>query len=376
MNLNTNDGELQGHPPSIPLSEIVDQLGGQLHSQDQAVAFCPAHNDRKKPSLSLSQKQDKLFWYCHAGCSQSAITEALIKQGILPDLRRRQPKPYHPPHVPSPSSSPHPKQAFSLRVNNPKDAKEKNLNENEATAPAKRKDDIRTIEKSIMEHEDLSIVRNYLHFRGLPCDFPSCDVSAVSRFPIKQKGLDGKWRHYPAILARARGKEESGFQVHVVKEGGFGKAEVKAQKIAKGKSRGSAVWLREPGWFCPNKGALWLCEGLFTGLALQMWLDKRQKDSVVLSAGPANNLDQLTIPTNIDGNPVKRLIIALDNDKAGLSAGAKAKAAYKRPGLKVEFRVPRTEGHDWLDALIEQKEFAEQWRVDEHDLKRINGVKR
>ncbi len=39
---------------------------------DQAIAFCPCHDD-SNPSLSISLTDDKILFYCHSGCSQSEL---------------------------------------------------------------------------------------------------------------------------------------------------------------------------------------------------------------------------------------------------------------------------------------------------------------
>lgn len=46
--------------------------------------LCPAHNDRKQPSLSVDLKNDRLLVHCHAGCTQERLRAAL---GIERDPR-------------------------------------------------------------------------------------------------------------------------------------------------------------------------------------------------------------------------------------------------------------------------------------------------
>ena len=43
---------------------------------------CPAHQD-SHASLSLSDKNGKTLWYCHAGCSQDDVRAELAKRGLL-----------------------------------------------------------------------------------------------------------------------------------------------------------------------------------------------------------------------------------------------------------------------------------------------------
>ena len=42
---------------------------------------CPAHDD-KHPSLSITEVDGKTLWKCHAGCSQEAVTQALVDRGL------------------------------------------------------------------------------------------------------------------------------------------------------------------------------------------------------------------------------------------------------------------------------------------------------
>ena len=64
--------------------EIVAGLGGRWrgHSGD---ASCPAHKDQD-PSLSVGESPDgKMLVYCHAGCSQDAVIDALRERGLWPE---------------------------------------------------------------------------------------------------------------------------------------------------------------------------------------------------------------------------------------------------------------------------------------------------
>ncbi|MGC8719343.1 MAG: hypothetical protein ACP5TY_04965 [Thermodesulforhabdaceae bacterium] len=58
------------------LDLLVRKLDGQP-SRDGFLCYCPAHNDKKR-SLSLTVKDDKLFYYCCAGCTKEAVMDALV----------------------------------------------------------------------------------------------------------------------------------------------------------------------------------------------------------------------------------------------------------------------------------------------------------
>ena len=53
------------------------------------VAHCPAHDDRK-PSLSIRDtKSGIVLVWCHAGCEQARVIEALRSRGLWTDKRPR-----------------------------------------------------------------------------------------------------------------------------------------------------------------------------------------------------------------------------------------------------------------------------------------------
>lgn len=67
-------------------ADFARALGGR-RSGSCWMARCPAHQDRT-PSLSITERGGKLLVYCHAGCSQSAVIEALRARGLWPQPER------------------------------------------------------------------------------------------------------------------------------------------------------------------------------------------------------------------------------------------------------------------------------------------------
>ena len=56
---------------------------------DHWMACCPVHDDRT-PSLSISDSDDgRVLVYCHAGCDQRAVIEALVARGLWHSQARR-----------------------------------------------------------------------------------------------------------------------------------------------------------------------------------------------------------------------------------------------------------------------------------------------
>ncbi|MFG2292014.1 phage/plasmid primase, P4 family [Streptomyces sp. NPDC048603] len=60
------------------LTDILSRLDGVTEDHDGHLAFCPAHRDRRTPSLKLTLKDDgQLLVVCRAGCAKPDILSAL-----------------------------------------------------------------------------------------------------------------------------------------------------------------------------------------------------------------------------------------------------------------------------------------------------------
>lgn len=55
-------------------------LGG-VETSSGWLCHCPAHDDGH-PSLSLADQDGKVLVYCHAGCTQDAVIDALRQLGL------------------------------------------------------------------------------------------------------------------------------------------------------------------------------------------------------------------------------------------------------------------------------------------------------
>ena len=67
------------------LTDILEKVQGVKKSGNEYKAQCPAHDD-KNPSLSITEKDGKTLLYCHAGCTQQAVLDAL---GIVQNARQK-----------------------------------------------------------------------------------------------------------------------------------------------------------------------------------------------------------------------------------------------------------------------------------------------
>ena len=61
---------------------------GRRVKPDEYKACCPAHDDNN-PSLSISQKADRVLVHCWSGCSQSEVIQALRDRGLWHQGSRR-----------------------------------------------------------------------------------------------------------------------------------------------------------------------------------------------------------------------------------------------------------------------------------------------
>jgi hypothetical protein len=55
---------------------VLDRLNVASRNGEKAMCFCPAHDDRNNPSLSLKTENGKLLLHCFAGCrSEEVVSE-------------------------------------------------------------------------------------------------------------------------------------------------------------------------------------------------------------------------------------------------------------------------------------------------------------
>ena len=60
---------------------LTKALGGRWHG-GYGVAFCPAHDNRRTPALSLTDGENgRLLAYCFAGCDTLDVFDALRREG-------------------------------------------------------------------------------------------------------------------------------------------------------------------------------------------------------------------------------------------------------------------------------------------------------
>ena len=60
----------------MTLNQILNMLDKVSQSGERYKALCPAHDD-KRPSLSITEKDNKILLKCWSGCTNEEITSAL-----------------------------------------------------------------------------------------------------------------------------------------------------------------------------------------------------------------------------------------------------------------------------------------------------------
>jgi nucleotide-binding universal stress UspA family protein len=163
-------------------------------------------------------------------------------------------------------------------------------------------------------------------------------VSRTLRFhPSVLHGASGQ--RLPAMLAQIRGHKGQRLGVHrtFLKPDGSGKADVEPQKMMLGPSSGGSVR------FGPDNQVIALAEGIETALSVS-----QGSRLTVWATLSTSGLKGLILPPP----PVAEVIvIAADNDPAGITAAEQAAERFEREGRAVSITYPREEGTDFNDLL-------------------------
>jgi putative DNA primase/helicase len=264
------------------------------------IARCPAHRDRT-PSLSITDTaHGGLLLHCFAGCSWSAIRDALEAKSLWREAY-------------SPGSA----QAWI-----PKDR-----------CPRVLESDKRAIVKRIWRNATPAAgtqVEIYLRSRA---------ITTLAPLTLRHARL----RHWesgqrlPCMLAAVQDGTGrlAGLHRTYLRPDGCGKANVDPVKKMLGACRGGAVRLS------PAGTRLAVCEGIETGLSV---LEARP-DLAIWCSLSAGNLDQLTLPP-----VVEEVVLVADGDPVGLAAAHRAAQRYGATGRQVRLvELPR--GMDANDVL-------------------------
>lgn len=287
---------------------IALALGGRK-SGASWMARCPAHDDRS-PSLSLSDKGGQVLWRCWAGCDQMAVLEALRGLGLAPSHGRTG-------NVSFPrlvSSVP----AAEVRGTTTKQAADLW----EASGPAEG-----------------SMVKDYLANRQLALPEPNPTIRFHPSAPYYGGGS------VPAMVAAVTESVTGDFRAvsltFLVSDEVGTVTKVAGDRPRKfvGPIKGGVVRLGEP------DDCLALCEGIETGLAVQM-----RTGEATWAALSAVNLRDVQVP---DHHKRKRVRVFGDNDNSGTGQQAARKCAERLAlkGADVTLELPKEVGRDFNDLV-------------------------
>lgn len=267
------------------------------------IALCPAHDDRN-PSLSVAVAHDgRVLVYCHAGCSQEAVIEALRLRGLWADHRTDN----------------------SVTLSRSQCAGGGRLDREDARR-SKAAQDIWQASVSVSG----TLVESYLGSRGLHLPPPDS-----IRFHGGLKHPSGSV--WPAMVALVtRGIDDVPIAIHrtFLACNGIGKAPIEPAKMMLGPCRGGAVRLAEAG------DDLMVGEGIETCLAA-IQATARPAWAALSTAG----LRALDLP---DG--IRDVTVLADGDEPGEKAAQDTATRWHRDGRRTRIARPPW-GFDFNDVL-------------------------
>lgn len=298
---------------------ITDALGGRWYGH-YGLAMCPAHDNRRTGSLSLTDGEDgRLLAFCHAGCGFAAIADALHARGLTE----------------------------GRSVTYDALAAERARRERERKAREAEKEKVRQAGDIWRRAGPVAgtLADRYLRARGIALDWtdPGLGLTSALRFsPSCRHGLSRQ--SCPAMIGLVlRGKETAGVHRTYLAEPGR-KAEIDPVKSMLGPVGGGAVRLAgRP----DSAGALVVAEGIETALSLLCMPE------ALAALGPEPRLWAPLSAPGMAGLVLPErpglLIIAPDNDPAGLAAADTLATRAAALGWQARLAVPPR--GDWNDIL-------------------------
>lgn len=283
---------------------LTRELGGRSYGSG-SLCFCPAHANTRTPALSASNGRDgRLLLYCHAGCSYTAIVNALRALGLLEGKGS-----YAPPSR---------EELIAIR-------------ETERQAVQKR------------ARQALTCWQEAQPIAGTPAEVYLREVRLITAaLPPWLRFHPACWhgpsaRRLPAMVAMVQGVDLPATHRTFLAPDGSGKASVEPNKMMLGVCAGGHVELVR------SEGPLVICEGIETGLALASGL--LAHPATIWAALSASGMAAVRLPASPG-----RLTVATDGDAAGSKAGTALATRAAAAGWRVAM-LAAPPGQDWADVL-------------------------
>lgn len=281
-------------------AEVIAKALGRAQRAGQGwLTFCPAHDNRRTPALSLADGEDgKLLAHCFAGCEGVDVLRELSRRDLgATDI------PVAPPPKPTRRKSNHRDFALSLwREAHP--------------VPG-------------------TLVERYLRERGIKPPFPKSLRFHPSLMHVPSHTL------CPAmvgLVTTGDGTELTGIHRTFLAPSAR-KASVMPCKMMLGDCGGGAVRIADEG-----DGPVVICEGIETALSLRDALASKNPMPRIWAALSTSGIGSI----RLSALP-KPIVIAPDGDAPGLRAADKLARRAKAEGLDVRIMAAPA-GKDWNDV--------------------------
>jgi putative DNA primase/helicase len=278
-------------------ARIVRRLGG-IWSSDGGMCRCPAHHDRS-PSLSVRVGHSAILYKCFAGCDTHEVIAAIRAERLLP-----------------------PRVAFRGETPHRFEPSDRGRPPDRGGSAARRL----WAEASVAGRGLAAAYLESRHIRGV---WPG-----LGFHPFTPLGKGAAVVRRPALLAAVR--DDCGVRAvqrsFLDADGRLARDLVRPRRLL-GTPGIGAVRL------APAASRLGLAEGWETGLSAMIVLGLP-----VWAALGTERFGQVAIP-----DTVEQLVLLPDNDAAGDLAEARARIAYRRPGLSIIRVRPPLRFNDWND---------------------------
>jgi putative DNA primase/helicase len=286
--------------------ELVRALGGRWHGRRSTVR-CPAHSDRT-PSLSISEGDDgRPLVFCHAGCPQAAVIDALRRLGLWSGPGERvEYRPLDP---------------AVIDARRQQDAKERQHRLARA----------RAIWRDAARNRCRELVITYLRSRQLTIEPPPTMRSGRIWHPFERCTM-------PAMVTAIQGGDGrlQGVSLTFLRPDGRGKADIEHPRLTCGELLGGAVRLAPAG---PRLG---LAEGLEDALTVQ-----QESGLPCWASLGTSNLPKVALP-----EAVEEVVILADRGQAGEAAAQAAVEEYVAAERVVRVAWPPADHKDFNAALL------------------------